>query len=549
MQNFRSKLSDFQREQYRNHDAVARKRARAASKHQSKYVFLRILITGRKKNLPQDPAKQKLVIQAITQSIGLLGPSFPKRNTRHLSCKLKDDIVKFYCRDDISYQMPGKRDTIVVRQNGTKSTHQKRILLYNIRKVHQLFLSERSGSALDLSKTSFAELRPQYVMIKALMSHRVCVCAYHENVNLLLEALAKHVKGGFCSDLHTFTSSLVCDESNEACMFSKCKTCSKFFEIKFEENIVDFTIKIQWLQWTNNNGRSEKEESEGTVKSCVQHLSSLIQQYLSHVFIKRAQSSLFEELKESTDDKKVLLQVDCAENFAMDQQDAIQSAYWNTRMLSIFTAHAWCGANNYSFALVSDNVTHDKCCLVVCLNNIITKLKQYLPDLEEIVFFSDGAASQFKQRYLLQNMTRMMVGHTLKLSGNFSAPSHGKGVVDAIGGMVKRMVWQEVMAKKQYRSATDFVCIAKTKTNTIILDEISQTEIDVAKLRLEQIFMATKSVKDTQKLHSVIAIRSDVIECRIYGDSTSKWAVFSDFYLLKAKKCTVFLSDKNMYKH
>ncbi|CAF5127195.1 unnamed protein product, partial [Rotaria magnacalcarata] len=38
MQNFRSKLSDFQREQYRNHDAAARKRARAASKHQSKYV-------------------------------------------------------------------------------------------------------------------------------------------------------------------------------------------------------------------------------------------------------------------------------------------------------------------------------------------------------------------------------------------------------------------------------------------------------------------------------------------------------------------------------
>ncbi|CAF4866414.1 unnamed protein product, partial [Rotaria magnacalcarata] len=399
MQNFRSKLSNFQREQYRNHDAAARKRARAASKHQSNASFGSKQSLGKsvkkvKKNLPQDPAKQKLVIQAIAQSIGLLGPSLHKRNTRHLSCKLKDDIVKFYCRDDISYQMPGKRDTIVDRQNGTKSTHQKRILLYNIREVHQLFLSERSGSALDPSKTSFAELRPQYVMIKALMSHR----------------------------------------------------------IKVEGNIVDFTIKIQWLQWTNNNGRSEKEESEGTVKSCVQHLSSLIQQYLSHVFIKRAQSSLFEELKESTDDKKVLLQVDYAENFAMDQQDAIQSTYWNTRMLSIFTAHAWCGANNYSFALVSDNVTHDKYCVAACLNNIITKLKQYLPDLEEIVFFSDGAASQFKQRYLLQNMTRMMVEHTLKLSWNFFAISHGKGVVDAIGGMVKQMVWKEIMTKKQCRS-------------------------------------------------------------------------------------------------
>ncbi|CAF4549268.1 unnamed protein product [Rotaria socialis] len=71
-QNLRSKLSDFQREQYRNHDAAARKRTRAANKHQSNASF------GSKQSL-----------------------------------------------------------------------------------------------ALDLSKTSFAELRPQYVMTKALMSHRV----------------------------------------------------------------------------------------------------------------------------------------------------------------------------------------------------------------------------------------------------------------------------------------------------------------------------------------------------------------------------------------
>ncbi|CAF5193271.1 unnamed protein product, partial [Rotaria magnacalcarata] len=80
MQNFRSKLSNFQREQYRNHDAAARKRARAASKHQSNASFGSKQSLGKsvkkvKKNLPQDPAKQKLVIQAIAQSIGLLGPS------------------------------------------------------------------------------------------------------------------------------------------------------------------------------------------------------------------------------------------------------------------------------------------------------------------------------------------------------------------------------------------------------------------------------------------------------------------------------------------
>ena len=57
------------------------------------------------------------------------------------------------------------------------------------------------------------------------------------------------------------------------------------------------------------------------------------------MFIKRAQSSLFERLKESTDDRKVILQVDYAENFAVDEQDAIQSAHWNTNTLYQFLPH------------------------------------------------------------------------------------------------------------------------------------------------------------------------------------------------------------------
>ncbi|CAF1145585.1 unnamed protein product [Adineta steineri] len=365
MRNMRSQLSDFQREQSRKRDATARKAARAANDRRLNASFSSKQILSKAirkvtRCLPQDPSKKKIVIQTIAQSLGLISQSHHKRSTRQVSLKVKDDIIKFYCRDDISYQMPGKRDTIVVRENGTKSTHQKRILLYNIREAHQLFLSEYCTSTSDpvIARTSFAELRPGYVLIKALMSHRVCVCAYHENVNLLLEALVKHVKGGMCSDLQTFTSAL-----------------------------------IKWFQWKNTSGRAEKQESEGTVKDCVQHLSGLVEQYLLHVFIKRAQSSLFERIKEDTDDRKVLLQVDYSENFAMEEQDAIQAAYWNTKALSIFTAHAWCGAVNYSFALVSNNLTHDKYCVDVCLNNIISKLNQYLPDLEEIVFFSDGAAS------------------------------------------------------------------------------------------------------------------------------------------------------------
>ena len=71
----------------------------------------------------------------------------------------------------------------------------------------------------------------------------------------------------------------------------------------------------------------------------------------------------------------------------------IQAAHWNTKSVSIFTAHAWCGENNYSFSLISNNLTHDKYCISNCIIYIINKLKQHLASLREIGFFSDDAVS------------------------------------------------------------------------------------------------------------------------------------------------------------
>lgn len=176
MRRFRRELSDHQREQYRKRDAAAKKHARAAQKDAEKYVvyilvFKHLLVFsivsrrsyGSKqclskavkkvtKYLPNDKTKKKLVVQAIAESIGLFPQSSHKRTSRQLSAKLKDEVVSFYCRDDVSYQMPGKRDTIVVRENGSKSTYQKRILLYGIGEAHQLFLMEQNHSSKGSSQ-------------------------------------------------------------------------------------------------------------------------------------------------------------------------------------------------------------------------------------------------------------------------------------------------------------------------------------------------------------------------------------------------------------
>ena len=54
-------------------------------------------------------------------------------------------VHDFYQKDSISWQAPGKRDYLTVRENGIRVQHQKRFLLYNIREIHELFIQEHQG--------------------------------------------------------------------------------------------------------------------------------------------------------------------------------------------------------------------------------------------------------------------------------------------------------------------------------------------------------------------------------------------------------------------
>ena len=102
---------------------------------------------GSKQVLPKDPEQKDI---GYTSNDTVFWPLhlYQKlsRVSRSLSLTVKKAILDFYEPDDISYQMPGKRDTVVIKEqvNG-KKTYQKRILLYNLREAHQMFLQNSPG--------------------------------------------------------------------------------------------------------------------------------------------------------------------------------------------------------------------------------------------------------------------------------------------------------------------------------------------------------------------------------------------------------------------
>ncbi|CAF2039332.1 unnamed protein product [Rotaria magnacalcarata] len=390
---------------------------------QSKAKALKIITNV----LPKNKSKQCELVKKVAEDLNLL--KIEKKYDRagqSLQINVKNKIYEFYCRDDISYQAPGKRDTVTIKENGTKTKLQKRFLLYTLREMYQLFIEE--NPTIQVSRSSFQGLRPCNVLYKSLTPHNVCVCVYHENILLLLKSLNLHVQGLRSVDLHSFIKILVCEDNNEFCMFNNCSKCVNNFKNKIENKIIDSKSIIKWTLWsTSPEGRAVKIDYEGSVVECVNVLSNKIKDFLFHTFVKRQQSQFFEMSKTNVTDKRCLLQVDYSENYSIVEQNEIQSAHCSKKQLSIFTAHFWAQSTTQSMVLVSDDISHNKYTVSKCIEHIINRLQLLVPSLDELIIFSDGSASQFKQRFLFKNLSYLAKKFDVILSWHFFATSHGKG--------------------------------------------------------------------------------------------------------------------------
>ena len=112
--------------------------------------------------------------------------------------------------------------------------------------------------------------------------------------------------------------------------------------------------------------------------------------------------------------------------------------------------------------------------------------------------------SQFKQRFLFSNLYAWEMEHDLKITRNFFATSHGKGVVVGIGGTVKRAVWRHVKAERTHMtSASEYSTLGKQLCPNIHIKFISKEEITKLASFLDTKWSNTKPVPGTHHIHYV----------------------------------------------
>lgn len=152
--------------------------------------------------------------------------------------------------------------------------------------------------------------------------------------------------------------------------------------------------------------------------------------------------------------------------------------------------------------IVSDYLQHNKLSVNCFMEWIFGHLTSKFIGIKSITIFSDGAASQFKQKYLFANLYLWENQFDIKLTWNFFATSHGKGAVDGIGGTVKRSVWRHIKAGHQLvTTASEYADVAKARNPNIQIQFISNSEVEAREPELLKRWEGVLSIPKTQKLH------------------------------------------------
>lgn len=141
------------------------------------------------------------------------------------------------------------------------------------------------------------------------------------------------------------------------------------------------------------------------------------------------------------------------------------------------------------------------------ISALVPHLKESLPHITKLIYFSDGAASQYKNYKNFTNLCHHKSDHGLEAEWNFFATSHGKSHCDGIGGTVKHLVARaSLQATTNNHIITPFDMFQWASESipgvTFLYVSSSDVSDNAAKYDLESRFMQASTLSGTRSHHS-----------------------------------------------
>ena len=446
------------------------------------------------RNLPSSPRRQKAAVSGLAKRIGVnlmenfQGALDNSQSSRGTSKETIDLVANFYVRSDIVYTQPGMKDEMVIWENGVKRRERKYYLTLFLREAHSIYLETHPDNPIGRAK--FCDLRPKNVLLLSQTPADQCRCMVHDNFRAKLQGLSINYSDDFWG-------TMLCDSSyNSKCWQLLCDNCKNGQMLTIS---LALKKQITWREWCfvdqtdgddDETHETQKKKKKKILRSltkdgCVAELMELIRQdyprFVLHVNTKRIQQKEFQ--KDLKDENVRTLQVDFAMNYSCEYQDEVQSALWGRGSVTLFTAAVvQPGCECKTFLICSDTKDKGKDTVAVFINHLYENyiFMEECSATQEVIW-SDGPTSEFKNRFMVKFIKVLNEKYNRNVTWKFSATSHGKGVVDGIGGGAKSIVRQKVMSKNRDRiivqNSKDFAAAAGTLLEKTTVIHMSTEEI------------------------------------------------------------------------
>jgi hypothetical protein len=270
----------------------------------------------------------------------------------------------------------------------------------------------------------------------------------------------------------------------------------------------------------------------------IEHFCQRLRELIPHEFVNMSQTNFFKQTKENLVQNEFVIVMDFAENYSFVVQDEVQSFHWSNLQC---TVHPFCvyfknaenGLENFSFVVIAESLQHNIVAVTLFKNKIIQYIQDRFGIISKLCFFSDGAASQYKNKKNFYDICQLKDALNIDVEWHFFATSHGKNSCDAIGSTVKRMATRASL-QRQYthhiltaKDFYNFLCSADTQ---IIPCFCSEDEHEEVRQNVENIHNDVKTIKGTQSFHCFVPLTTNTILAK-----RTSFSVNSQTF--KLKKC------------
>lgn len=159
-----------------------------------------------------------------------------------------------------------------------------------------------------------------------------------------------------------------------------------------------------------------------------------------HLFNIRWQYRAYRELRENLLSHECLLHIDFSENYVCQYSDEVQSVHFggSHQQATLHTGVLYTAQNPpLPFCSISPSRRHDP--PAICVHPVLDMIKTKFPEVSCLHFFSDGPATQYRQKgnFFLLSREPFKNGFQ-EVTWSFFEANHGKGAPDGVGGTLKR---------------------------------------------------------------------------------------------------------------